>query len=175
MSSSEVLLSDCPWYLCLITKNRHYHHLEHTHTSWYSYSHFNFLFHIWYTMVAFFSRLLTSPSTLQFFPLLSPGRRFSNYGQVVLILDVLDVSGCWCPPLYVRNSPPLVVYSILHPPGVVSTVSLEDLIHKTLEEEWRENTALHDSPLNSELLRLRSISSPYQMPCAHVLLFDEVS
>lgn len=51
-----------------------YQHLEHTHIL-HSYSHFNFLLHIWYTVVAFFTGVLISLLPLQVFPPLSPGRR----------------------------------------------------------------------------------------------------
>ena len=76
--------------------------------------------------------------------------------------------------LQVSISPPVVVYSMLHPPGVVFCMCLsEDLTHKTVEEKWRENTTLPHFTFNSELLR-RFISSLHRTPCAHVYLFDDV-
>ena len=69
----------------------------------------------------------------------------------------------------------VVVYSMLHPPGVVSNVPLhEDLIHETIDKEWRENAALFDSTFNLELLR-GCFSSLYLAPCASIHFFDNVN
>ena len=76
--------------------------------------------------------------------------------------------------LYDKNSPSVVVYSILQPPSVDHPEFLsENSVHETVEEEWGEYAALPDYTDNLELFKC-SFGGPDLATCVGVHCTNDV-
>ena len=91
--------------------------------------------------------------------------RFCNQGEINNVLNVLDVCGAQCLLwIYDKNSPIVVVYSILQPPGVILSGSLRTLSMKQLKTSGK--------PCLTPLTTLNSSDAPtVVLTWHHVLVY----